>query len=237
MDQAQALTPPPSDLADCWQRLDELCEDTLLRIGSMYFGMEEAQKIAAWCARKTPEVAKELERAVPLSRMADVLRRLLAENVSIRNLPMILNALIDWGPRERDPSVLTECIRAALQREICDAYASRKELRALMFDSELESQVRAAIRQTAYGDFLALDADLTDLILDETAAAYLAACDGGRLVLICAQDVRPHIRKLVADRIPPLGVIGMSELPPDFRVNVRSVISVPLEGRAPPEMY
>ncbi|WP_082939117.1 flagellar biosynthesis protein FlhA [Mitsuaria sp. 7] len=235
--EALALDPMPTDLRDCWQRLDELCEETLLRVGPMYFGMEETQKITAWCARKTPEVAKELERAVPASRMAEVLRRLLAENVSIRNLPMIINALIDWGPRERDPSVLTECVRAALQREICDANAARKELRALMFDSELEGQIRAAIRQTAYGDFLALDADLTDAILDETAAAYLSAHQDGPLVMICAQDVRPHIRKLLADRIPPLAVIGMSELPPDFRVNVRAVISVPLDGRALPEMY
>jgi len=235
--QAKALTPAPMDLADCWQRLDELCEETLLRIGPMYFGMEETQKIAAWCGRKTPEVAKELERAVPLSRMAEVLRRLLTENVSIRNLTMIVNALIEWGPRERDPSVLTECIRAALQREICDSHATRKELHALMFDSELESQIRSSVRQTAYGDFLALDADLTDAILDETAAAYLQARQSVRPVVVCAQDVRPHVRKLLADRLPPLGVIGMSELPPDFRVNVRSVISVPLDGRPLPEMY
>lgn len=236
-DQAQALDPAPPDLEDCWQRLAAMCEETLLRVGPMYFGMEEAQRVSAWCARKTPEVAKELERAVPLSRMAEVLRRLLAENVGIRNLPMILNALIDWGPRERDPAVLTECIRAALQREICDAYAVRKQLRALMLDSELESHIRAAVRQTAYGDFLALDADMTDAILDEAAAAYLSTAQGGRLVLVCAQDVRPHARKLLADRIPQLGVIGMSELPPDFRVDVRAVISVPLDGRPMPEMY
>lgn len=235
--QALALSPPPQDLEDCWERLDSHCEETLLRLGPMYFGMEETHKIAAWCGRKTPEVAKELERAVPVARMADVLRRLLAENVSIRNLPMIVNALIDWGPRERDPGVLTECVRAALQREICDAHALRKELRALMFDSELEAQIRASVRQTAYGDFLALDADLTDAIMDETSSAYLNAADGAPVVLICAQDVRPHARKLLADRIPRLAVIGMSELPPDFRVSVRAVISVPLDGHPAPELY
>lgn len=234
---ALALTPKPFDLGDCWQRLADLAGETLLRVGSSYFGVEESQRIVAWAARKTPEVAKELERAVPVSRMAEVLRRLLAEQVSIRNLPMILNALIDWGPRERDPAVLAECIRAALQREICDAYAIRKELRALMLDSELESQIRAAIRQTAYGDFLALDADMTDAILDETAVAYLAAVDGGRVVLVCAQDVRAHVRKLMADRMPDLGVIGMSELPPDYRVNVRSVISVPLDGASLSDLH
>lgn len=236
-DVALALSPPAPDLKDCWGRLRELAEETMLRIGPMYFGMEETQKIVAWCGRRTPEVAKELERAVPVSRMADVLRRLLTENVSIRNLPMILNALIDWGPRERDPAVLTECVRAALQREICNAYAVRKELRALMFESELESQIRASVRQTAYGDFLALDADVTDAILDETAAAFLAAGASASMVVVCAQDVRPHVRKLLADRLPSLGVIGMSELPPDFRVDVRSVISVPMDGRAMPEMY
>lgn len=228
--QVSTLSATPPDLCDGWERLAAQTEETLLKIGSAYFGMDEAQRVVAWAARRTPEVAKELERAVPVSRMADVLRRLLAERVSIRNLPLILNALIDWGPRERDPVVLAECIRAALQREICDAYARRKELRALMFESELEAQIRASIRQTAYGDFLALDGDTTDAILDETAAAYLAALDGGDLVMICAQDVRVHVRKLLADRIPTLAVIGMSELPPDYRVDVRTVVSVPLDN-------
>jgi len=57
------------------------------------------------------------------------------------------------------------------------------------------------------------------------------------VVMICAQDVRPHARKLLADRIPQLAVIGMSELPPDFRVSVRAVISVPLDGHPAPELY
>ena len=49
----------------------------------------------------------------------------------------------------------------------------------------------------------------------------------------------PSPRSAVRAAAPPpaAGVIGMSELPPDFRVNVRAVISVPLDGRALPEMY
>lgn len=224
--QIESLTPRPSDVQDCWQRLEALTEEVMLRNGPAYFGIEECQRIVTWTAQRMPEVAKELERALPLSRMAEVFRRLLSERVSIRNLPVILNALIDWGPRERDAAVLTECIRAALQREICESQSVHRELRALVLDSELESTIRASIRQTAYGDFLALDAQSTDNICDELSRAYLASVsDRHPTVVICAQDIRAHVRKLLAERIPEMSVIGMSELPPDYRVNVLTVVS------------
>ncbi len=224
--QIDELTPQPTDVQDCWERLQSLTEEVMLRNGPAYFGIEECQRIVTWTAQRMPEVAKELERALPLSRMAEVFRRLLSERVSIRNLPVILNALIDWGPRERDAAVLTECIRAALQREICESLSVQRELRALVLDSELESTIRSSIRQTAYGDFLALDAQTTDNICDELSRAYLASVsDRHPTVVVCAQDIRAHVRKLLAERIPEMSVIGMSELPPDYRVNVLSVVS------------
>lgn len=229
-EQVQALPEAPADLMDCWTYLHALVTDILCRVGPNYFGIEEAQRVMAWTSANLPEVAKELERALPMSRLAEVLRRLLSERVSVRNLPLILNALIDWGPRERDPAVLAECIRAALQREICDRYARRRELRALMMDTELESLIRSSVRQTAYGDFLALDTDTTDTIVQQVATGYLAHMAGEpSLVVVCAQDIRPHVRKLLCDRLPELAVIGVSELPADYRVNVRTVISVDLD--------
>ncbi|SEK51586.1 type III secretion protein V [Roseateles sp. YR242] len=226
--QISELSHPPSDVQDCWERLRSLTDETLTRNGPSYFGIEECQRIVAWTTTRMPEVAKELERALPLSRMSDVFRRLLSERVSIRNLPVILNALIDWGPRERDPAILTECIRSALQREICESLSVGRELRALMLESELESTVRSSIRQTAYGDFLALDAQTTDGIVDRLSQAYLTAVDQHHpTVVICAQDIRAHVRKLLADRIPEMAVIGMSELPPDYRVNVLTVVASP----------
>jgi len=226
--QIEALSPAPTDVQDCWQRLRSLSDEVMLRNGPSYFGIEECQRIVNWTSQRMPEVAKELERALPMSRMAEVFRRLLSERVSIRNLPVILNALIDWGPRERDAAILTECIRAAVQREICESQSVNRELRALMLDSELESTVRGSIRQTAYGDFLALDAQTTDNIVDELSRAYLAAVDNRHpTVMVCAQDIRAHVRKLLAERIPEMSVIGMSELPPDYRVNVLSVVSAP----------
>jgi type III secretion protein V len=226
--QMEQLSPPPTDVQDCWQRLESLTQEVMLRNGPSYFGIEECQRIVTWTAQRMPEVAKELERALPLSRMAEVFRRLLSERVSIRNLPVILNALIDWGPRERDAAILTECIRSALQREICEHLSVQRELRALVLDSELESTVRSSVRQTAYGDFLALNAQTTDNISDELSRAYLeSVSDQHPTVVICAQDIRAHVRKLLAERIPEMSVIGMSELPPDYKVNVLSVVSAP----------
>ncbi|UXH79524.1 type III secretion system export apparatus subunit SctV [Roseateles amylovorans] len=240
MDEAAVaqLSPTPFDVQDVWTRLNGLTIESLMRYGPSYFGIEETQKIVAWTVRGAVELGKELDRALPVSRMTEVFRRLLGERVSVRNLPVILNSLIEWGPRERDPAVLTECIRAALQREICESYAVRRELRVLMLDSEFESLIRGAIRQTSYGDFLSLDAETTDGILDELSASYLSVMDGhGQVVLLCAQDIRSHVRRLLADRIPELGVIGLSELPPEYRVNVRAVVSLPERVGEGAEMY
>ena len=51
--------------------------------------------------------------------MADVLRRLVGESVSIRNLRDILEALADAGQRDKDAHALTEYARVALRRQIC----------------------------------------------------------------------------------------------------------------------
>ena len=54
---------------------------------------------------------------MPLQKIAEVLRRLVAENVPIRNLRLVLEALIEWGQREQDVLLLTEYVRIALKRK------------------------------------------------------------------------------------------------------------------------
>jgi type III secretion protein V len=232
--QAGTLALPASELQQYWEYLHTQFSDALLKSGARYCGIEQAQKLSRWIGERAPELAKELERSVPLARMADVMQRLLGEQVSIRNLETIAETLVEWGPRERDPAVLYECVRAALSREICAAHAHAGELRALMLEAELESLLRSAVRQTAYGDMLALDVRATEALSDEFAAALAALPARPSPVLLCPPDLRAHARRLLRERFHQLPVLSTAEVPADFRVKVLDVVRWP-DAAAPPD--
>lgn len=64
------------------------------------------------------ELVKELQRQLPINKIAETLQRLVSERVSIRDLRLIFGTLIDWAPREKDVLMLTEYVRIALRRHI-----------------------------------------------------------------------------------------------------------------------
>ncbi|MBV6322484.1 type III secretion system export apparatus subunit SctV [Duganella violaceipulchra] len=227
LEQAEALALPAAAVQTYWAYLHSLFRSAIVKAGPRYFGIEQAQKLSRWIASRTPDLAKELERSVPLARLADVMQRLLGEQVSVRNVDAITETLVEWGPRERDPAVLYECVRAALAREICDAHASGKQLSALMLDAELEAALRSAVRQTAYGDWLALDVRASEALVDEFAAALTAAATLPSPILLCPPDLRPHARHLLRERFNELPVLSTAEVPPDYRIKVLSVVSWP----------
>ncbi|WP_426336052.1 type III secretion system export apparatus subunit SctV [Pseudoduganella sp. R-31] len=210
-----------------WEYLNGLFTSALLRAGPRYFGIEQAHKLSRWLTEKTPELAKELERSVPLGRLADVMQRLLGEQVSIRNMDTIAESLVEWGQRERDPAVLYECVRGALAREICGAYASKGPLHALLLAPELEALVRSAVRQTAYGDMLALDVRTSEALTDEFAVRLALQPPRPPPVVLCAPDLRPHVRRLLRDRFNELPVLSTQEVPPEQQVQVLDVVPCP----------
>lgn len=236
-EQADVLNLPAGDVQGYWEYVHKLFRSAIVKAGPRYCGIEQAQKLSRWIASRTPDLAKELERTVPVARLADVIQRLLSEQVSIRNMGVITETLVEWGQRERDPAVLYECIRAALSREICDAHATNKELKALMLAAELETLIRSAVRQTSYGDLLALDVEVTELLVDEFAAALATVPAQQTSVVLCPQDLRPHVRRLLRDRFNELPVLSMTEVPPDYRVKVLCVVRVPEAVESPADEF
>jgi len=225
--QADTIALPAAERQQFWEYVQGQFSSAVAKAGPRYFGIEQAHKLGRWIATRTPELAKELERSVPLGRLADVMQRLLGEQVSIRNVDAIAESLVEWGPRERDPAVLYECVRGALAREICAAYAGAGELRALLLEAELETVLRGAVRQTAYGDMLALDLHTSEAVVDEFAAALAAQPARPTPVVLCAPDLRPHVRRLLHERFHQLAILSTGEVPPDFRVQVLAVVPWP----------
>ncbi|MCP1292871.1 MULTISPECIES: EscV/YscV/HrcV family type III secretion system export apparatus protein [Chromobacterium] len=208
--------------------LDELyhCLAALLaRHVNEYFGVQETKHMLDQLEAKYPDLLKEVLRHATVQRIAEVLQRLLAERISVRNMKLIMEALALWAPREKDVINLVEHVRGALARYICHKFASGGELRAVMMSAEVEDMVRKGIRQTSAGAFLNLEPAASDELMD----LFALGLDGmgiahKDLVLLASVDVRRFIKKLVETRFRDLEVVSFGEIADSVSVNVIKTI-------------
>jgi type III secretion protein V len=196
--------------------------ETLKRQSHQFLGVQEVNYLITKMGADYPDLIKEMLRAVPLQKVADILRRLAQEGVSIRNLRDIFESLAEWGQREKDVVLLTEYARMGLKRHLSNKYAGHsKTLGALLIGPEVEDKFRQSIRVTNAGSYLALDTEVASQILGELRqllgkTARVAV--PGALVLLSSMDIRRYVRSLIENEFFDLPVLSYQELSPDIRI-------------------
>ena len=213
--------------------------ETLTKQAAGFMGIQETQSLLEQAAETHGDLVKEAQRQVPLQKIADVLRRLLDEEVAIRNMRMVLEALVEWGGKEQDPVLLTEYVRSSLKRQICFRYAdTNKMLAGVIFEKDAEEIVRNAVRQTSVGSYLALeDKDNERLISAVRRVIEDKASDSLSPIILTALDVRRHVRSLLQKNDIDLPVLSYQDLAPDFTVQpigtIRFAPREPVERDSP----
>jgi type III secretion protein V len=179
-----------------------------------FIGIQETRYLLEQMEGSYSELVKEAQRIVPLQKMTEILQRLVSEDISIRNLRVILEAMVEWGQKEKDVVQLTEYIRSSLKRYICYKYASGQNmLPAYLLDQSLEDTIRSGIRQTSAGSYLALDPSVTQQFVSDVKQTV---GDLSRMpnkpVLVVSMDVRRYVRKLIESEYYDLPVLSFQEL-------------------------
>ncbi|AVO35792.1 flagellar biosynthesis protein FlhA [Ottowia oryzae] len=197
--------------------LADAVRESLRRHTSLFLGTQEANHLLSRASADLPDVVKETLRALPLARVAEILRRLVEEEVAIRNLRDILETLSDAAQREKDVFALTELVRIGLKRQLCYRYAPDGQLSALLLDPSLEEMLRGAVRVNGGAQQLALDpaqtAQLMQRFRDEVQRLKPAA-------IVTAVDIRRHVRKLVETDCFDTPVLSYHELMPTLQLQV-----------------
>jgi type III secretion protein V len=216
-----ALTALNYQLRPAFDELYQCVAAVLARNVNEHFGVQETKHMLDKLEEKYPDLLKEVYRHTPLQRVAELLQRLLAERISIRNMKLIMEALVQWAPREKDVLMLVEHVRGALARYICHKFAVNNELRAVVISPEIEDVVRKGVRQTSAGSFLNLEPAVSEDLLDRVAVTLqqipLAHKD---IVLLTAVDVRRFVKKLIETRFRELEVLSFGEITDSVSVNV-----------------
>ncbi|WP_271787553.1 type III secretion system export apparatus subunit SctV [Aeromonas salmonicida] len=179
-----------------------------------FIGIQETRYLLEQMEGSYGELVKEAQRIIPLQRMTEILQRLVGEDISIRNMRAILEAMVEWGQKEKDVVQLTEYIRSSLKRYICYKYANGNNiLPAYLLDQQVEEQIRGGIRQTSAGSYLALDPTVTQGFLDQVrhTVGDLTQMQN-KPVLIVSMDIRRYVRKLIEGDYYALPVLSYQEL-------------------------
>jgi type III secretion protein V len=205
---------PPAPPAEA---LAEACHQALRRHAALFVGTQETNTLLTRAGQDYPDVVKEVLRALPLARLADILRRLVEEEVPIRHQRDILEALADAAQREKDVYALTEMARIALRRQTSHRVAPDGRLRALLLDPALEDRLRGAVRVTQGQPALALDPADAQALAQRLVHAVRAWRPAA---LVATVDIRRHVRKLIEADCFDTPVISFHELMPTLQMEV-----------------
>jgi flagellar biosynthesis protein FlhA len=172
-----------------------------------------------------------LEELVPgilsMGEVQKVLQRLLREKVSIRNLEMILEVLVEEGKQSKDAELLTEMVRQKLGGAICQQLAVGNSLKVLVFDPGVEQKLSASLRKDAGKSMLLVDPSFAEQVMTRLAAqAEKMMAASLSPVLLCSPELRRHVRRITERTIPHLTVVSMSEVPATVNVSSHGMVTV-----------
>lgn len=180
----------------------------------------ETDKLLARIRQSQPSLVEELVPVVmTIGDVQKVLQNLLREKVSIRNVEAILETLADAGRGTKDTAQLTEAVRQRLGYAICQSLAgAAPALHVLTLDPTVESRLleglQAAKREGASAAGFVLEPKLIEKFLLHLMQQADRMMKSNLLpVLLCAPELRRHLRSLSERGLPHLRVLSMAEIP------------------------
>ncbi len=148
-----------------------------------------------------------------LGELQKVLAVLLRENVSVRDLGTILEALADYGPITRDTEALVEYVRQALGRAISKRFIPDKKGHVITVDAGVEQLILERIRKSEMGSYVALNQkELQGILLNLRNAIEKVTGMGLTPIVVTSPAVRRHFKKITEQIAPDFVVLSYNEI-------------------------
>jgi len=197
---------------------------------------QEVNELIAQLKIKSPKLVEEIiPGAVKTGDLHRVLQNLLKERVPIRDLETILETLADWLPKTKDMDVLTEYVRNALRRHICQQYAvpqdhGRSRLVCVTLDPALEDLISAYIDRSAAGTSITMPAHIASKVSGQIMAGLQQVTAAGHQpVILASPQVRAVVRQIIESHSPSAAVLGYNEVVPGVDVESMALIQPPAQ--------
>ncbi len=188
---------------------------------SELLGRQELQQLLDSLKATAPKVIEDLiPNLLPVGTVLKVLKTLLREGVSIRDLKTILEALAEAAPSQKDPTLLTEQVRTALARQITKKLVGTEgELQLLTLDRNIEETIAGGIIHTDQGQQLSLDPEFVRHFIGDLNSQVMESSQfSSHTVILCSPMIRSHLKGLIDRFIPNIAVLSHNEITPNVQV-------------------
>lgn len=182
--------------------------------------------------RLDPEYKRLVEDLCPsqisYSGLLAILKILLAERVSIRNLHLILEAIAEIAPHVRRSEQVAEHVRTRLAQQICGDLSEDGVLNVLRLGNRWDLAFHQSLKRDAKGDVVEFDADprLIEQFATEASAAIRKFTESGTsLVLAVTPEARPYVRMILERVFPTLPVLSHVEVARSVEIRALGAIS------------
>lgn len=203
--------------------------EMLRREASLLLSRSDIVAMLEGVRTRQPGLIEELVPAVmSVSDVQRILQNLLAEDVSIRNIDQIAEALVDLGRSVKDHSDLTEMVRQRLCHGICHNLRGNHEyLSVLSLDPKIEGQITESVRRAEKGSNYVLEPRLADQLIRKLIPIAEAMMQE-RLspVLLCGPEIRRYLKTFTKRSLPRLSILSVSEVPSTIDLRSFSIVKI-----------
>ncbi|MBU5466761.1 flagellar biosynthesis protein FlhA [Virgibacillus sp. MSJ-26] len=192
-------------------------------------GRQETKQLIDHLQENYPILVEEVTpEPLAVGEIQKVLSKLLRENVSIRNLPVIFETLADFSKLTNDTELLGEYVRQALSSQITEQYVKQDmSLNVITVTGKVEKLIAEGIQQTEHGNYLSLDPnvqqEIVKIIHQEVEKVSLQE---EVIVLLCSPAIRMYLKQLLDRFLPQVVVLSYNELEPSVQVQSVGVVNV-----------
>jgi len=193
-------------------------------------GHEDVQKWLELLAEKSPKLVEELvPGTLSVNQLLKVLQSLLREQVPVRDMRTIAEALAAHGGKNADTTLLTAYARSALSRQIVqNIVGGEKNIPVVTLDPSLEQLLLQTMQQAqkAGADEAAfVEPQLAERMNKSLInAAKRLESTGKPLVLLVAAPLRSMLSKFVRFSVPDMKVLSYNEVPDNKQITIEASV-------------
>lgn len=198
---------------------------------SELLGHEEVQKLLDKLEEGCPKLVEELiPGVVTLNQLLKILQGLLLENIPVKDMRTIAEALAGAANKSQDTDALIQVVRGSLSRQIVQSLVGQEpEVPVITLEAGLEQLLLNTVQQAqkAGTDNVFLEPGLAEKLQGALIdAAQTQEARGRPLILLVAGPVRSLLARFVRFSIPDMSVLAYTEIPDNRQVTVEASVSV-----------
>lgn len=192
-------------------------------------GHEEVQQLMQVLAKSSPKLAEELVPGmVSLSALLKILQSLLQEQVPVRDIRSIAEAIAETVTRSQDPDTIVAAVRVALSRAIVQSIVGLEpELPVITLEPRLEQILLSSIQKAGQGsdDGVLLEPGMAEKLQRSLIeAAQRQEMLGKPVVLLVAGQIRAMMSRFARLAVPNMYVLAYQEIPDNKQVTIVATV-------------